>query len=1137
MVSGGKTISEWLSDEDHRLRTALQSVNLVVEMNLTADEIRQVQSRYGLAAEAYLEKGLGFAAIAKKYPALTLAALVGQAALGYDQGAYWREFWDELGIPQEQIRETDLRHQIWPLLKKFGLANFPELQAQNRYVMTLAMHAGIPRNCLRDLLQMIDNHLVQGREPNGTALLEWLEEPGKQYRTNSLDVPVRNFIRYGGEFAVDIIDRIIDVVDATVADKELLDSGLDTATTGLPVILLDRLIEELRDNRPEWKGRRAGAGSVQRRPELSYSVDDDQILVSLPYPRVGADTPWRVSFDGAIQEVFAQRGWGVADGNHPPTMVSVPEPVREIVLWHEASEASFTLRVVSPSDPLLVFAADGTWIPRRDALKGAVWVIHPSNAELHDPEAGRAIPAPTDSGSPAGWRGWSSSLIDLSSVAALQLRRNGQAVGSAHTVRKGAAHFELGTVIPGCRTLEGRAVYADRPWVILPPSLSEKPTVWRVKARRVGSNEWLVDEAWNAEKNEASVDPFDDAEGGLLGLFEIVVSGPIGSDERTLVFLAEGLSIDFDTELRTPVPGGLTPCTAILESSTALHFSAGRITFVPDQIESAIDVSCGGEAEQIVIRPSHIQIRSGVIGQPASWRTTAETCTPGELAEDRFIAIRLPAEMTSEFSFVDGAGQRIQWETPRLRPGGVQEALTARFSAAAQATGIGKVVARISGSSGSVEVPVLAVRPPELCAGISINNGTLHFHDLIDSSILAVHIWRSSAPWLPPLSLPLNGASLPLPGELVECGELRCQVFVDDPWTTVEAPKRPDESAIRVTQPGWVTGRTMAQTHLSRFLAGEGPAPDSAVNAPEVWSALAWLDAEERDFNTGATRSALVKMLGQQPRQAIECLGNSTIPIREKMALLIGCELVNRELSAEFTLNELHADPWFGCMVEISDLPALEAKKTEEPLERAETLSYLRDKGGDVLIDLLARGKSARPYEGVFDKSVFLMSAMDPAQVEGILDDLRLVPGALLDVDTRVAGTVEAFRTRDQWVQTGASDVLAAQTSFAMGAIRKVCPDAYDVIGARSDALSGVDAAANPWMLMSLQSLTLAVVARLEAHERISSQYLTSASLSAWEKMARLCPRLVATDILIAEALVVHSIDGDLTGDVIDNAA
>ena len=68
-------------------------------------------------------------------------------------------------------------------------------------------------------------------------------------------------------------------------------------------------------------------------------------------------------------------------------------------------------------------------------------------------------------------------------------------------------------------------------------------------------------------------------------------------------------------------------------------------------------------------------------------------------------------------------------------------------------------------------------------------------------------------------------------------------------------------------------------------------------------------------------------------------------------------------------------------------------------------------------------------------------------------------------------------------------------------------------------------------MFLSLQSLTFAVLARLEAYGVIDSQYLTGSVLSAWQTMARLFPRLVASDILLAEALVVHSIHGDLTGD------
>ena len=1130
MATGGGSLQDWLSDEDHRFRAALEPVNLAVELNLSADEVRTAQSRYGVMAQALLARGYKYDDIIKRYPALTLAILVGHAALAYDHGAYWEGFWRELGVLRDPTFESALRKRLVPLLTKFRLARFPVLEQQNQYVMILAMHAGIPVYCLGDLLAMIDKHLVQGREPSGTALLEWLEEPGKQYRSGELDVPVRNFLRYGGEVAVDIVDRVIDVVDSAVADPAVL-ADLHTETTGLPSILLDRLVEEIREHPFGWKGRRVTGARVQRRPELVYSIEDDQIFVKVPYPRSSPHTPWRVSFDGAVQEVHCERGWGVADGDHPPTLVAVPEPVREILLWHEASEASYTLRVVSPADPLLLFAADGSWIPRRDALIEGVWAIHPSNATLFDAHTNAAVALPDESGSPAGWRGWVSSYIDLASVGALQLRRGGQSIGATHPVRKGAPTFEFSDPVAGCRTLEGRTVYGARPLVILPPSVSQQPTQWRVRARRVGANDWLCDDRWLSEPAETEFDPFDDAAPGLLGLFEIVVSGPLGSDERAVVFLAEGLSVTFDTELRIPTAHGLTPCSATVDSATALCAGDAHIDFAATDIEKSVELLSGTQAAQVVVHPPHVQMRSGRIGVHASWRTTAEGCSPADLVEDRYVAVRLPAHMSVEFVLVDGAGQVLQVEASRPKPGGVREVPTAKFFDSAKRAGIGAIRARITGQRGTAEVAVLTVRPPQLCSAISLVDNGLEFSELVEATDLAVHVWRATASWLAPVSVAIEGRRAVLPAELIGCGELRCQVFVDDPWVTIEAPARPDATAIRVRQPGWVSDRSPAKTQLSRYLAGEGAPPQSAISAPEVWSALAWLDAEPEDPGAIATRSALIRMLSQQPREAFECLGNSTVPIREKVAMLIESDLVTRPLSAEFTLNELHADPWFGAMVEISDLPALAVKRTETLAERQETLSYLRDKGGEVLIKVLAEGKHARPYEGCFDRSVFLMSTMSVDQVEGILADLRLVPGALLDVDTRVAATVEAFRNREEWVQTGFSDALAARTSFAMTAIQRSCRDAYDVISARSDALQSVPVNENPWMFLSLQSLTFAVLARLEAYGVIDSQYLTGSVLSAWQTMARLFPRLVASDILLAEALVVHSIHGDLTGD------
>ncbi|EOM74216.1 hypothetical protein DW322_04535 [Rhodococcus rhodnii] len=71
-------------------------------------------------------------------------------------------------------------------------------------------------------------------------------------------------------------------------------------------------------------------------------------------------------------------------------------------------------------------------------------------------------------------------------------------------------------------------------------------------------------------------------------------------------------------------------------------------------------------------------------------------------------------------------------------------------------------------------------------------------------------------------------------------------------------------------------------------------------------------------------------------------------------------------------------------------------------------------------------------------------------------------------------------------------------------------------------------------MLLSLQSLTLAVLARLTAHHILRYQVSTADFDEAWATLARLCPGLVMSDLLIAEAMVVHAKYGDLIGETND---
>ncbi|WP_243707141.1 hypothetical protein [Mycobacterium marinum] len=1121
------SLADWMTDKDLEWQTRLKPANLVVETNFFADEVRDAQSKYGLFARQLLDRGWTHKKVVKRYPALTLMILVGHAALAYDHGAYWESFWDELGMSRDADFENELRRSVAELLDKFSLARFPDIEQESarKYVMTLALHAGIPVHCLGDLLVVISDHITQGRPATGAAVMEWLEEPGKEYRAAALDVPVRNFLVNGAEFAADILDRIIEFVEATTADPTLLNAELNAATTGLPSALLDELVIRLRETPLHFDRKRLTSSGAQH-PTIAYDVNDDEIVLVLPAPSVDSEKPWRVSFDGEVREVHNTRKWG-GDAQTAAARVAVPAPVREAVISHAGGSAGSAVPLVLKSDPLLTFDKNGRWIPRRDGLKDCVWAVLPSDYQLVDARTKNPVEC-RDVGCPAGWHGWRSAFLELDDVSALQLCRDGLPVGTKRLVRKDARpSFELGSIVAGVLTADGRSVHSARPWVVLPPSLADPGPDWIVRIRRVGDTEWIAEESWVGEDVQTCVDPFDDAAGPQLGLFEIVVTGPLGADARCVVFVAEGIETKFDTLIRVPVAGGLTRCVGQTVADGVSISPAGPVEFGPRDLEVRVQVQTQDASAALVLQPPHVEIRTGEVGTPAAWRMTADVCDPEDFTQDRFVAVRVPGVETVEFGYFSAMNDLLQVDpSPRRRTGDVFESRIQQFADTVRHHPTGRIVATLRTDSGHIEVTVLSAQPRRLASEAHLRDCTLVFNGIAALEDLAVYVWSSTAPWRSAEVLPVVDGVTLLPDHLVDAGELRCQLFIDDPWVSIDPPPMPGDAAFRVEQLGWREDGTSAQVKLSRYLVGRRSAPVEVGAIPEVWAALAKLHADGK-----AERFAgLITLLADDFRKALECLGNSTIPAGEKMAMLMRSELVNHSYTAEQTLNKLHFHPWFGCMVELADLPSLYQRRQEVRAERAETLAYMRDRGGERLIELLKTGKTACIKDASFDANVLAMSFVPGNQVEAKLREIQLVPRAQLHPDTLRAAVYEAFCRRTDWLTSGWSPNFAQQTSLVISPIKRVSKLAHRSILMRSDRVQDIDASEHPWMLMSVQSLTLAFLARLEAHRRIGGQYLNSGLLSDWARLAQLCPTMVANDLLIAEALVLYDCHGDLIG-------
>ncbi|MGV0578350.1 hypothetical protein ABQE57_07920 [Mycolicibacterium elephantis] len=1115
-----------MSDAEYEWRQRLQPVRLVVETNFSADEVRCAQQKYGAAARQASIQGVSYQSFIKRYSALTLLVLVGHAALEYDQGRYWELFWTELGLGRDPEFEDELRKNLFDLLDKFSLARFPRIEEASafRYVMTLALHAGIPVHCLGDLLQVINNHISQGRDASGAAVIEWLEEPGKEHRTMSLDVPVRNFLVYGSEFAVDILDRIIEFIGATTADPNLLKIQLDASTTGLPDILLEELIRQLTES-PLRIERNHGAARNSGQPSIAYDVDDDQIVLILRAPDADADRPWRVSFDGDVREVHTLRKWGTQTAS---ASVAIPGPVREVIISHP-SGTSLALPLIVRSDPLLTFDRNGRLIPRRDGLKDCVWVVYPEEYQLVDTRTHERVDV-VETGCPAGWHGWRSSFLELADVTALQLyTADGFEVGSQRPVRKDARpSFRLGTPLRGVFTPEGRTVYSTRPWVMLPPSPSNPGPEWTVRVRRLGELDWICDDTWRAEDVETCVDPFDEDENCQLGLFEVDVTGPLGADARCVVFLAEGLDVQFDTSIRVPEHGGLTPCAAELETAAFAVDPANYLKFEPNRLDAHLTLRAEVTEQEIVVKPPHIEIRTGEAGKPATWRMTPDVCDPDDFSQDRFVEVRAPGVDSVEFAYVSAHGDLLQRDpNPRRRQNDVFGTRTQQFADTARHNPGGKIIARLSTSSDLLDVTVLSAEPRQLASGVELHGDELVFMDVAAVDDLATYVWSSTAPWAEPEVLRVVDGRAALPPALVDAGDLRCQLFIDDPWVMIDPPPTPPDTAFRVDQLGWREDGTSDQVKLSRYLGSLRSAPVEIGAIPEVWAAMAHLYAEGNvDRFEGLTA-----LLADNPRFALDRLGDSTIPAGDKMAMLIRSELVNRDFSAEQTLNELHAHPWFGCMVELSDLPSLYLRRHEVRDERAQTLAYLRDRGGGPLMDLLKCGKDDHAYGACFDIQVFRWSELTGNPIEAKLEGLQRIPLAQLHPENLRAGVYEAYCRRSDWLRSGWTTNFAKQTELVTTPIERASRLAYEAIETRADRIRDIDANEHPWVRMSVQSLTLALLARLEAHGRIHGRYLDRGLLWTWARMAQLCPTMAANDILIAEALVLFDRRGDLTGE------
>ncbi len=194
------------------------------------------------------------------------------------------------------------------------------------------------------------------------SFLAWATAPGRRLRLAELDVPTRRFLAGGGDGALNLVDRCLDLLDRLTGPRPDLDG----------VRLPERFVDAARKETAaqglgQPAARRAGITARSRAPRPRIGLDPHGAGVQVILPPVGitADevATWRVTADGDSVTVRSRAPSAGTAEVAPQAVCPLARPVRAVHVslagWDHVSE----LDVVPPDDPILFFSADGRWLP------------------------------------------------------------------------------------------------------------------------------------------------------------------------------------------------------------------------------------------------------------------------------------------------------------------------------------------------------------------------------------------------------------------------------------------------------------------------------------------------------------------------------------------------------------------------------------------------------------------------------------------------------------------------------------------------------------------------------------------------------------------------------------------------------
>jgi hypothetical protein len=1092
----------------------LRGVSLVAEAEVREDHRTEAASALGALYRQEKAFGAGAVPVLVRWPACLVASMTGVAVASYAQGTYWPALWKAAWY----VGNLNDQH-IWgeafaDSLQRLGLPTFQDLP--QRYVGPILMHAGIPAYCLGDFFRLLVDRRRQDPGLDADSFLAWATAPRRQLRLSQLDKPAERFILNGGDYAHDIVDRTLDLLE------RLTEPDPDFDAVRLPSYMIETAKAEQAAGRLDLTkatrstGNRTSVG-IRRQAQPRIALDPYGQGVHVLLPAVG-DTPdgvarWKITADGETRTVQSRAMWVGAAETTPQTAFPLERPVRTVLVSLTGREdLAAELTVVDQADPVLFFGDDGRRLSATVSLpQSQVWIMHPAERDLEfTGQPGRIV----EPAVPFGWDGWRLRGVSLEDVQAVGLQG-----GRSHPVEVLARPGLLfGEPLPGVATPFGSPVYPVPPRLRL-PQVAGVEIKWYAEIRRVGASAPLVGRTVDPDDQ---IDIWEGVPHPVLGAFEITVRGPLGRGLRRTVFVAEGLTVSYQPKVRLLTTFGLAGGEAKVAGAPGASAQPSTLRFGPGERAHPIEYMTPTESEPLVITPPNVAVLCPAAGV-TTWTTSLVHLVTEDFGDAGRLLIRVPAPesvgQAGQSSTLELAvlirGQRVQ----AIPVSGQQSPGLAGFDLVRAADTIAAYGhAELAVDLGDVHMPVGYVRPRRLASGVELTGDQLVLRDAAVAGGLTAGVYLAFAPWRQPAELLIAAdGTASLPAELQDAGPLRVLLRIDDPWTVSSWPVWPGSKAYACKALGVPRSADPEEQSLSAFVAGE-------AELPEVKHHLGWLwrlvDQAPALVDAGARTDLAERCTGElrrQPRAALLALADEELSQADVTHALIATGLT----AAPPDTGQWQPDELRTLERLWAALPAAAALAAGDLVGNLELADAAIAQCGDNLGEILSGHLDPDGAVGRFGPEAERMAMWPAEQVDALWQAAAVVPQALLDADTRLMAARRMFDTRHEQPMRAAAATAKTIARTAEALVRQSCyPDLADAIAARQPAEGK-----SGWLALPAMSIAMALLARLAARGNSNCTMLEREFRSKWANLTLCAPELVAIDLVLSEALVTAAFE------------